>query len=460
MVFQKYFVLLLAASLYAAGCTDNNDPDTSYTSEVAPPRTTIADVEAGIRHHIDSATQAGNGYFSFATDSTRHRLKLVRVHTEYLSVLGPHRFFACVDLADTSGDVYDVDFFLEGAPGDMMVTQTTLHKRNGQPFYTWAQKEDNTWYTVPLEAANNRLLGVIEGEDHFEFYYDVILPQINAPGELWLPLAISNAHQQVKRLTLEAPGEQQILTDAKYGNKILYLKLSPEHSGKKIHIAYEVLRKEKKPYPAPQPNPTPYLMATDLLPTGGRFEQLAQEALAGRDATTPLMQARALYDYIIENMRYAKQGTYGTGDAAFACDAKSGNCTEFHSLFISMARSIDLPARFAIGAAIPAARDEGGVNGYHCWAEFYADGKWWPVDISEGNKYTALATYYFGHHPANRIALSRGRNLEVTPGPASGIPFLAYPILEVDGIPKTVKTSFSFQRLNKQQDTKNHQSSE
>ncbi len=42
------------------------------------------------------------------------------------------------------------------------------------------------------------------------------------------------------------------------------------------------------------------------------------------------------------------------------------------------------------------------------------------MDISEGNKYAGLATYYFGHHPANRLEFSRGRDLVVEPGPTSG----------------------------------------
>ncbi len=144
-----------------------------------------------------------------------------------------------------------------------------------------------------------------------------------------------------------------------------------------------------------------------------------------------------------------KFGDYGRGDAVYACDSKTGNCTEFHSFFISLARSIGIPARFSIGASIPSDRDEGGMDGYHCWAEFYAEGKWWPIDISEGNKYTALATYYFGRHPANRIELSRGRDLRVSPSPASGpINFLAYPLMEVGEEIAYPLTTFSFRRKN------------
>jgi len=103
--------------------------------------------------------------------------------------------------------------------------------------------------------------------------------------------------------------------------------------------------------------------------------------------------------------------------------------------------------RFAIGASIPSERNDGGIDGYHCWAEFYADGQWWPVDISEANKYSRLATYYFGRHPANRIELSRGRDLVVEPGPKSGpINFLAYPVLEVDGVLVRAEVLFGFFR--------------
>ena len=160
------------------------------------------------------------------------------------------------------------------------------------------------------------------------------------------------------------------------------------------------------------------------------------------------MRARALYDHVIDRMRYAKSGAgWGKGDAVFACVARNGNCTDFHSYFIALARAVGIPARFAIGATIPSSRDAGGVNGYHCWAEFYTDGKWWPVDISEADKCSSLATYYFGHQPAKRVEFSRGRDLVVEPGPASGpINFLAYPVLEIDGKPTETKIEFSFDR--------------
>ncbi len=113
--------------------------------EEKPAKATLADVENGIRQYIRAETEQNQGFFSLRADSFDLELRLVRVHTEYLSVLGEGRYFACVDLADTSGDVYDVDFFLAGKPTAMRVTETTVHKLNGQPFYTWQQQAHETW---------------------------------------------------------------------------------------------------------------------------------------------------------------------------------------------------------------------------------------------------------------------------------------------------------------------------
>ena len=112
---------------------------------------------------------------------------MVRVHTEYLANLGPRYHFACVDVADIEGDLYDVDFFLAGDPGSMTVTETTVHKINGQPFYTWQQKEDKTWHRVTIENAPKNLLGVLSGHDEFDFLYMATLPEITEPARMWLP---------------------------------------------------------------------------------------------------------------------------------------------------------------------------------------------------------------------------------------------------------------------------------
>lgn len=412
----------------------------------AVPNVVTTDIQAGIERHIGEQERLGEGYFSLTFGEKELRLQLVRVHMEYLANLGPRSHFACVDLADISGDVYDVDFFLSGDPGAMTVTETTVHKINGQPYYAWEQNADKTWHRVAVEAASPRELGVITGRDEFAFRYWAELPTITESARMWLPFPESDTFQTVEVESMDVPGKQRMLTDKEYGNSVLFLELGPEDSEKTLEIVFRVQRHEKAVYAAQDGEPERYLRPERLVPDDARFGVIAEKVVEGKK--TDLVRARALYDHVIDNMRYMKYGSgWGKGDANYACDAQSGNCTDFHSYFIALARSVDIPARFAIGAAIPSARNEGGVSGYHCWAEFYANGRWWPVDISEGDKYTGLATYYFGHHPANRIELSRGRDLIVEPGPESGpINFLAYPVLEIGGKPARAKVQFSFDR--------------
>ncbi len=418
------------------------------TDRAGPQRAGIEQIAAAIEKHIAEATEAGGGYYRLQHDGKELRLKLVRIHMEYLADLGGGVQFACVDLAGTEGPVYDVDFFLRGGPDDMTVTETpTVHKVNGQPLYLWKQEEDGTWERVPVTGATPRLLGVVQGQDEFEFFYRVRLPQLAGPGKLWLPLARSDDFQTVEVMKITAPMKGQQLKEHKYGNMIFFLTAGQEDGGKTIEIQYRVRRVEQSPYPAANPELRKYLEPERLVPDNAEFRGIAQQVTRGK--ASDLMQARALYDHVIDRVRYARFGSgWGRGDAVYACAAKSGNCTDFHAYFIALARAADIPSRFAIGAAIPSERNDGGIDGYHCWAEFYADGRWWPVDISEADKNSSLATYYFGHQPANRIELSRGRDLVVKPGPASGpINFLAYPILEVDGHPIEVRTEFLFERV-------------
>ncbi|MHC4069353.1 MAG: transglutaminase-like domain-containing protein [Planctomycetota bacterium] len=444
MSWKKAIPVVLVFCALLAGY--NMSRETKRVSSDSIPNVVTQDIQNGIEKHIAEQTRLGGGYFRIPFGETELKLKLVRVHTEYLANLGPRRHFACVDLANIDGDVYDVDFFLAGDPNAMTVTETTIHKTNGQPFYVWKQKRDKTWHRVPAKDAPPELLGVIKGRDEFEFLYKATLPQLSDTARMWIPIPTTDEFQTIDVKSIKAPGQRQILTDREYGNRVLFLTLGPEDSGKTIEFRFQVQRLEKPVYKAQNPDPNQYLNPERLVPDNETFRSIAAEVVEGKDGD--LVRARALYDHTIDRMRYMKYGSgWGKGDALYACDARTGNCTDFHSYFIALSRSVGIPARFAIGASIPSERNEGGIDGYHCWAEFYTDDRWWPVDISEGDKCSSLSTYYFGHHPANRIELSRGRDLVVEPGPDSGpINFLAFPVLEVSSKSTKVKVEFSFNR--------------
>jgi len=435
--------LVVVAAALGAGAPPVAAADKA--KESVPPVVT-GDIKAGIEKHISEQVAANDGYFPLMYEGKELRLKLVRVHMEYLATLGPRSHFACVDMASSDGQFYDIDFFLEGDPGAMSVTETTVHKLNGRPYYLWEQDETKNWVRRPVDDADNKLLGVLSDQDSFEFRYKATVPPLDTPARCWLPLASSDDFQTVSVRSIDAPVKHRTLTDTAHGNSVLYLELGPEDSGRTVEVVYEVVRREKGAYAGDPADARRYLAPERMVPSDPTISATAAQVVAGRDSD--LMKARALYDHVMEQMQYKKFGEgWGQGDAVFACNSLYGNCTDYHAYFIGLARAAGIPARFAIGAAIPSERDEGGTDGYHCWAEFYADGKWWPVDISEADKFSALSMYYFGHHPANRFELSHGRDLVLDPGPQSGpVNFLAYPVLEIDGVPVRMASMFLFRR--------------
>jgi transglutaminase-like putative cysteine protease len=183
-----------------------------------------------------------------------------------------------------------------------------------------------------------------------------------------------------------------------------------------------------------------------LVPITGLPADLAVKVTEGK--TEPLDKARAIYDYVFTTMRYDKTGTgWGRGDVLYACDAKKGNCTDFHSLFIAMARSQGIPARFEIGFPLPPEKHASDIAGYHCWADFFDPAHGWvPVDISEAWKHQEKRDYFFGAHDANRVEFTMGRDLTLNPK-QDGKPlnYFVYPYVEVGNKEfSNVSTAFSF----------------
>jgi transglutaminase-like putative cysteine protease len=288
---------------------------------------------------------------------------------------------------------------------------------------------------------------IIKGSDEFEFVYRVKLPEIKGDARLWIPLAKTDAFQTVTQEEVSIPIKWEKVQDRDYGNDICVLRPQPSDSGKTIELRYLVTRKEKAAYSSKGEDPARFLQPEKLVPLIETFKTIAEQTTAGKK--NDLDRAKAVYDHVLGWMHYDKSGTgWGQGDAVHACDARTGNCSDFHAYYIALARSIGIPARFAIGATIPAEKNEGPIEGYHCWAEFFADGRWVPVDISEAWKNPQLTDYYFGHNPANRFELTKGRDLIVDPPPTTGpINFLAYPLLEMNGQVVKTETAFAFRRV-------------
>jgi len=73
-----------------------NAPEKAKNEAAAP--LAISEIEAEIKNYISQTTQKNAGFFPVKDENHDLKMKLVRVHTEYLSNLGPTSHFACVDL--------------------------------------------------------------------------------------------------------------------------------------------------------------------------------------------------------------------------------------------------------------------------------------------------------------------------------------------------------------------------
>ena len=202
-----------------------------------------------------------------------------------------------------------------------------------------------------------------QNERHFTFHYAFTVKNVS-PGErlrVWIPLAHSDAFQEVKVTSKGGDLPLKQVQQPEYGNEVLYAEASKADKGEyKFSVDYDVVRKEHvvlvngKPAGAAPSAKAPhvelarFLEPDRLVPVTGVPARLAEQETKG--ATTPLEKAKDIYEYVFRTMKYDKSGEgWGHGDTLWACDSKHGNCTDFHSVFISMARAEKIPARFQIG---------------------------------------------------------------------------------------------------------------
>ena len=316
--------------------------------------------------------------------------------------------------------------------------------------------------TLPIwsgDAAGQSTHSVPTAERTFDLVYEANVRNIPSGSDrvdIWVPLPPDDAHQDIVDLRVDTPHSWTVNTDPEYGNEILHLELADvDVSSVPLRLHVRVRRREHRQPQVAVANPEPFdgrwLMPDRLVPLDDFVQTLAKEVT--KEADTPAAKARAIYDYVVDTMTYDKTGTgWGNGDIYWACDARTGNCTDFHALFIGLNRAVGIPATFEIGFPLPADRASGSIEGYHCWAQFYLEGVGWvPVDTSEAYKHSDQREFFFGAHDPHRVLFSKGRDITLQP-PQQGPPlnYFIYPYVEVDGVPfEDVGLGFSFRDIHR-----------
>ena len=290
--------------------------------------------------------------------------------------------------------------------------------------------------TTPLAAPTT-------GERAFFIEEKIFLNNIPADSgslQIWIPYPVADNYQKISEFKLDAPLVASFIKEKEYGNRVIYLSRAG-HPGKgklEIALSFKVSRKESdlgEDSAVTAEILSRFTKADRLVPVNGRIKELARKITAGKK--TDMEKARAIYDYIANELTYSRDDpkVCGIGDSLLTLQHKKGICSDYHSLFISLARSLGIPAKFEIGFPVPQDTESGTIKGYHCWAKFYVKEKGWvPVDISEADKHPERLDYFFGHIDENRVHLTTGRDIGLKHAKGSGpLNFFVYPYAELNG---------------------------
>ena len=328
----------------------------------------------------------------------------------------------------------------------------------------------------------------------FAFTYSVdVEPSNNKKLELWIPVPQSNEVQTISNLNVNSDGLQyEIKDETKHNNKYLYVYSNKGTTQTKtVELSFDVTRTEHSNVEYANVNPGNYLKASSMVPVGFIFNLIIDNNNLNNS------DIRGIYDYVLTGMHYGKptddknsenykyvhgginpktgkewlpnnityglkkktrdelaksqnqnkKYAYGNGNSLYACDIGVGNCTDYHSYFMSLTRTLEVPSRFHMGFPIPGG-EEGKVKGYHCWADYYVEGEgWYPVDISEADKDPSKVEYFFGTVDESRVEMMVGRDFSLEGLEEEVVNLFIYPLLEIDD-KKSSKFSKSFKYKN------------
>jgi transglutaminase-like putative cysteine protease len=293
---------------------------------------------------------------------------------------------------------------------------------------------------------------------------------------MWMALPQDNdPAQQVRDLKVEAPFPYRVERDSE-GSRVLYLEAAdPKVKEFTVIETFVVTRSEIRDHVDPaKARPltdgdrarfAKYLQANKHVVIDDDIKKLANEIVG--DETNPVLAARKLYQWVLENVEYwvkdpKNKKASPVGSTTYCLTFRTGNCTDFESLWASLARAKGIPTQIVYGSFLkPDLRAQDQDQSYHCWAEFYAPGIGWvhhdvavadlyhgdyPVN-TDNDRLVRLTTadgtfgndparvdYYFGNLDERRVVWSRNRDLTMSPK-QDGEPVNALPkaYLEIDG---------------------------
>jgi transglutaminase-like putative cysteine protease len=288
----------------------------------------------------------------------------------------------------------------------------------------------------------------------------VIEANLKAPVEaknvrLWIPYPMSDKNQDVTNVIINGNYSfMGVYRDPQFGSNELYAEWNGPVQERKLSFSFNVKRKElvtknflQKEMPFSPDEFKAYLGPTSLGQTAGIVKEYALKITKGKK--TVLAKARAVYDWIVDNMRRDPDTKgCGFGEVEKLLGTLGGKCADIQSVYVALARASGVPAREVFGIRIPRGKEGDMTKAQHCWAEFYLPGKGWvvvdPADVRkmilEQNLSIEQAKpyreYYFGAVDESMVAFGMGRDIILNPPQsASALNYFVYPYAEADGKP-------------------------
>lgn len=291
----------------------------------------------------------------------------------------------------------------------------------------------------------------------------------------WFVLPQKDAESDVRTLNIEAPYPVSYGTDS-HSNTVGYFEISkPQDKQINFRETFTLTRTEIRQTVDPaatrpltdqeRTDLAKYLQPSTHVIINEQIKALAEQIVGG--AQNPVVAARKIYDWTLHNIDYwVKDPEHlkasPVGSTEYCLRTKTGNCTDFHSLFSSLTQAVGIPTRIVYGSLLKPTLNGMEVDAsYHCWVQFYAPNlNWVTLDVSVADLYLgdftlneknqklvelttavgyrggdpAMVDYYFGNLDERRVVWSIGRDLRLDPaqddGPVNAMHKL---YVEVDG---------------------------
>jgi transglutaminase-like putative cysteine protease len=320
----------------------------------------------------------------------------------------------------------------------------------------------------------------------------VKVPQGARHVRIWFAVPQENTYTKVTGFTATAPYHVEYRNDS-WGNREGYIDVT---GAKQTEITitehFDVRRTEilnhldpSKTRPltdAERKALQRYLLPTTYVIINPEIKKLSEQIVGGE--TNPILASRKIYDWTLNNISYwveypDRMHASKTGSTEFCLGTKSGNCTDFHSLYASLSMAAGIPTRMVYGSLLKPTLDGVPVDAsYHCWIQFYAPNYGWiPLDVALADIYgkefpltdknkslVELTTatgyhgfdkskidFYFGNLDDRRVVWSTGRDLMMQPPQDDGpVNAMVEMYAEVDGETYTDWTrKFTYKQLSK-----------